>query len=281
MNTKAELTKREWLLLSAYLDGQLSAKEERQVEELLQTKAASREALEALGRTRQVLKHVPTKSVPRNFTLTPEMVQKPLLPSFSRVLSYSSVLAGLFLVVVIALDFYSGAENQTMGKMTAVESQTLLSEETSRTVDEEAPEILNWGASKDGVGGYGMGGGGEAFSAPGYGIGGGEAADVVPELEIAPEAEVDETEGYAAESLQAQPKESEDGLIMGVRPADEQGEILSMVPPEDSTEDSAALSPENKKSLVPADFPWRLVELALAVATLFTGLMAFLFKKHH
>ena len=101
-----ELPEREWRLLSAYLDGNVSDREKHQVEELLRTDPASRKALERLQRVKTVLRYTPTLKVPRNFTLSAEMVRKPFLPSFSRVFSYSSAAAALLLIAVLTFDVF-------------------------------------------------------------------------------------------------------------------------------------------------------------------------------
>ena len=303
MKMKAELSKREWLLLSAYLDGQLSAGEETQVEELLQSKPASREALEALRRTRQVLRHASLRKVPRNFTLTEEMVQKPLLPSFSRVLSYSSALAGILLVLAFALDFYTASTSQPMQNMITMESEAVFATETDmvddRALEDETPEIINWGGPRDGKGdfgmsGYGIGGGADTFSAPGIGMGGGGAAGAVPKTPVLPEADIAAepeapevmeeavTEEYALgsgpEEVQTVPEKSKDNPILGIRTADKQGQILIEIPSEKIRE----TLPSGRETTILtelANFPWRLVEIALAAVVLLTGLVAFLSGK--
>ena len=303
MKMKAELSKREWLLLSAYLDGQLSAGEETQVEELLQSKPASREALEALRRTRQVLQHASLRKVPRNFTLTEEMVQKPLLPSFSRVLSYSSALAGILLVLAFALDFYTASTSQPMQNMMTMESEAVFATEADmvddRALEDETPEIINWGGPRDGKGdfgmsGYGIGGGADTSSAPGIGMGGGGAAGAVPQTPVLPEADIAAepeapevmeeavTEEYAlgsgSEEVQTVPEKSKGNPILGIRTADKQGQILIEIPSEKIRE----TLPSGRETTILtelANFPWRLVEIALAAVVLLTGLVAFLSGK--
>ncbi len=108
MIPEMKLTDREWLLLSAYLDGQLSDRERRQVEDLLQTKPASRTALEGLRRTRQVLRYAPVRKLPRNFILSATGSQ-PFLPPFSRNLKLFFALGLLLLGIVLGVDLFSGA----------------------------------------------------------------------------------------------------------------------------------------------------------------------------
>ena len=63
--------------ISAYLDGQLSPREQAQLEARLRREPALHAELEALDRTRSLLKAAPHYRAPRNFTLTPEMAGIP------------------------------------------------------------------------------------------------------------------------------------------------------------------------------------------------------------
>jgi len=69
------LSPQEWQTLSAYLDGQLSPRERRQVETRLQARAEFRAALEELRQTRLILRSLPKRRAPRSFTLTPAMLE--------------------------------------------------------------------------------------------------------------------------------------------------------------------------------------------------------------
>ena len=175
MSRKPNLNRHEWLLLSAYLDGELSAREKRQVEERLQQDPARRAALKGLRRTRQVLRYVPQKPVPHNFTLTADMLRKPLLPSFSRMFSYSTALAGILLAAVLGLDLFSNmnrAQTASTAAAPVMESFKTAEDMAVVTNEESAPQIIYWGNSGPLLGAYGKGGGGDG-SGMGYGIGGG------------------------------------------------------------------------------------------------------------
>jgi hypothetical protein len=263
MRRELQLTDREWLLLSAYLDGQLSDKERRQVEDLLQTKPASQKALEDLRRTRQVLQHVPIRKVPHDFTISLEQVRKPWLPSFSRVLTYSSALATLLLVVVLGFDFFhfSGIGMASASAASSQSERALLADQNAKSAAVKTPEIINWNGVTSGQAAYdayGKGGGGDSGSGGMGGGGGGEVGGVstVPLQGAAPAAGGEENppanavvpteETFAAapeaapeaaqpdESLQPSPSSnataaSEEGSsqnpILGIRPADERGTI--------------------------------------------------------
>ena len=100
------ISMREWEALSAYLDGQLPAKERTRLETQMNQAPELRSALEELRRTRSVLRSQPKVRAPRNFTLTPDMVglkarptrRAPAYPFFR----FASALAGfLFLLVMV------------------------------------------------------------------------------------------------------------------------------------------------------------------------------------
>jgi Predicted transmembrane transcriptional regulator (anti-sigma factor) len=305
MIRETQITDREWLLLSAYLDEQLSEKEKRQVEDLLQAKPASRIALEGLKRTRRVLQFLPVRKVPRNFTLGADQVRKPFLPSFSRVLSYSSALAALLLVVVLGLDLFSGAGSPGASRIAAanLREPTALTaaDESAKLTAEKSPAIIYWnGVNSPVMGAYGKGGGGEGIGGGGYayGMGGGGAEGMdtaaAPLMESAPAAKQAESDAAAemalpaeepapalemapeAGQLESQPQPQEESgaygqniggsFVLGVRPAEERGSIFTR------TGDYTVAYPEK-------GFSWLPVEIGLGLAALAAGLTAFLLRK--
>lgn len=305
MIRETQLTDREWLLLSAYLDEQLSDKEKRQVEDLLQAKPASRNALEGLRRTRQVLQFLPVHRVPRNFTLRADQVRKPFLPSFSHVLSYSSALAALLLVVVLGLDLFTGVGSAGAGRIAAANVRELpamtAADESAKLAAGKSPAIIYWnGVNAPIMGAYGKGGGGDDRGGGyAYGVGGGGGAEgmdlsAAPLAESAPAAK--EAESDAAAEMATPAEESAPALemapeagqmeslpqpqdassvyeqniggsfVLGIRPGTERGAIYTR-----AGDYSAAYS---KKS-----FSWLPVEIGLGLAALATGLIAFLLRK--
>ncbi|OEU54797.1 MAG: hypothetical protein BA871_11780 [Desulfuromonadales bacterium C00003096] len=108
-----QITDRDWAQLSAYLDGELSGRELRQVRKKIQTDPLLQAALEQLKITKQILQTAPRIPAPRNFTLTPEMIGvKSRKPSFSR-FRLAAALMSFLLIGVMILDFggiyYTGA----------------------------------------------------------------------------------------------------------------------------------------------------------------------------
>lgn len=167
----SELTNRQWQLLSAYLDDQLKDNEKRQVEELLQQNEVAREALASLLRTRAVLRTMPMRKSPRNFTLSPETVKKPVLPTLTAVLRFSSAMAALLLVAVLALDLTGFAAPPTASRMAEDAASEMLAMEAPAEGEEERPPIIIWGGLPPMMGAYGKGGGEGSAAEPAIGGG--------------------------------------------------------------------------------------------------------------
>jgi anti-sigma factor RsiW len=92
--------------LSAYLDGQLKPSEVARLESRLQTEPELASILRDLRQARGLLRQLPQRRAPRNFTLTPKMVgQKPPLPRTYPVFRFATVLATLFLFLTFATNF--------------------------------------------------------------------------------------------------------------------------------------------------------------------------------
>jgi hypothetical protein len=92
--------------LSAYLDGQLKPSEIARLEARLQADPELASILKDLRQARGVLRGLPQRRAPRNFTLTPKMVgQKPPLPRTYPVFRFATVLATLLLFFTFATNF--------------------------------------------------------------------------------------------------------------------------------------------------------------------------------
>lgn len=92
--------------LSAYLDGQLKPSEKARLESRLQTDPEFAYILRDLRQTRSLLRQLPQRRAPRNFSLTPKMVgQKPPLPRTYPAFRFATVLATLLLFFTFATNF--------------------------------------------------------------------------------------------------------------------------------------------------------------------------------
>jgi len=92
-------------LLSAYLDGQLSPPDSARLESRLSSDASLRAALNDLRSARGLLRQLPQRRTPRNFTLTPKMAGiKPPEPRVYPTLRFATVLATLLFLATFAIN---------------------------------------------------------------------------------------------------------------------------------------------------------------------------------
>jgi anti-sigma factor RsiW len=92
-------------LLSSYLDGQLSSVDAARLEARLRTDPEMRSVLQDLRGARSLLRQLPMRKAPRNFTLTPKMVGKnPPLPRSYPVFKFAATLATIMLFFTYALN---------------------------------------------------------------------------------------------------------------------------------------------------------------------------------
>jgi len=117
---KAQITNHDYEQLSAYMDGQLAAAEQRKLESRLHEHPELQVALDELTRTRTLLRTAPRRRAPRNFTLTPAMVGS-MPPRRSRTflnlfptLSFASALAAFALVISFAFQLLPGNQATNM-----------------------------------------------------------------------------------------------------------------------------------------------------------------------
>lgn len=171
-----ELSSKEWQLLSAYLDDELTTKEKQRVEKMLHDQQSAMEALEMLQHTKAVLRSMPMQRSPHNFTLTPQQAERHTISNFTVALRLSSILSGLLLLAVLILDFLPFT-SMAAGQIEPTSEAEMLA--MNETVEEEgeAPPIILWGAPPSVVGIYGKESG---AAGPTYGLGGGAEAPVPP-----------------------------------------------------------------------------------------------------
>jgi hypothetical protein len=174
---KTQLSPQDWQQLSAYLDGQLSTTEKERLETRLRNQTNLRTGLEEISQTRAVLRSVPHRKVPHNFTLTRAMVAEQTMrrSAWFPVLSFTS-LASLVVLVAVSLlsQFQYGALSAAPAAPVAMQAARAAAQPTDQ------PMIIQWG--NGGIGGGG-GGDGEALpqSANPQGLGMGGAQPAVPQ----------------------------------------------------------------------------------------------------
>ncbi len=101
-------------LLSAYLDGQLSRVDSARLESRIKTDPELRSVYDDLRQSRAMLRKLPARRAPRNFTLTPRMAGiKPPLPRTFPIFRLASTLAAI-------LFFFGYAVNLSVPAITAM-----------------------------------------------------------------------------------------------------------------------------------------------------------------
>lgn len=270
MNNESKRHK-ELILLSAYLDNELSIAKRQSLEKRLQNEPDLRRKLDDLRKTKMALRSLARVHAPRNFTLTPDMVkvrQKRQVPWFST-LKLATSLAAILLVMLFSFEiilqrgFFSGAQ-------TSMEdgAQT----ESLKTMDEETPPPLIF------------------WSEPGQGGGGGKAEDMPEDSEIvtAPQIDLERSpeepdvkeepaeEGILEESpvtesdlppTEEAPTEPDLDLILGLKP-EAGGEIINQ------SEPTTTASGASRTILDICDW----LQIALALFVLFGGITLWILR---
>jgi hypothetical protein len=100
------MNQRDLELLSSYLDGQLKTSDSARLEARLASDRDLRAILDDLRAARGLLRQLPMRKAPRNFTLTPKMVGKnPPLPRSYPAFRFVTALASLMLFFTLGLNF--------------------------------------------------------------------------------------------------------------------------------------------------------------------------------
>ena len=100
------MNRRDIELLSSYLDGQLKPSETARLESRLSADPDLRAVLNDLRSARGLLRQLPMRKAPRNFTLTPKMVGKnPPLPRSYWTFRFVTALASVLLFFTLGLNF--------------------------------------------------------------------------------------------------------------------------------------------------------------------------------
>jgi hypothetical protein len=108
MKRLSDLPARDLELLSSYIDGGLSARQEETLVRRLEQEPDLRWALDELRRTVSIVRSLPEVRPPRSFTLTPQSVATRRRPVAYPVLQFATALATLAFVAVVGLDTLTG-----------------------------------------------------------------------------------------------------------------------------------------------------------------------------
>ena len=99
------MNERDLELLSAYLDGQLSPSDSARLESRIASDPRLRSALDNLRITRSLLRQLPSRRAPRNFTLTPQMAGvEPPTPRLVPVFRFATALATFLFIITLAVN---------------------------------------------------------------------------------------------------------------------------------------------------------------------------------
>lgn len=184
------ITEKEWILISGYLDEKVSPQEILKIESRRVEDPEFDKAIDEMAYTRRLLRALPQRRAPRNFTLaqSTEKSAKPL-PHFrlQPALSFISVVSAIALVVIYTSSSLFGSAK------TAAPLAVALEESSDRAVQSDStlssPVIINWNP----ILGMGGGGGGSPDESGIYkgGIGGagGGVPQPIPESMAAPTEE--------------------------------------------------------------------------------------------
>jgi len=278
---KLNYSPKDWQLLSNYLDGELSNREVSMLETRLQSEPQLKQTLMEIQQTRYLLQHAKKVPVPRSFTLTPEMAaqirpaRKPLFPFFS----FASVIATIFLVVVILFEFLPGMISNVLSQKSAASNEMLAMEAAPMAADAmdsaDSPQIFEWGYPQAKIeGGYGGGGdmGAGMLTAPPVG-GGAEIEPELPEMPAEEPAPIPEEERAVMKQADSEPITGA-GPILGIRSADETDAFNNSV---------LNILREAGKKPIPTlsePFPWlRVSQILFASIAIISAITAIILRK--
>ena len=148
-----QITDKDWIQLSAYLDGELSGRDLNRFRKRILSNPLLQSALEQLKMTKQILQAAPHLPAPRNFTLTPKMVglkpKKPVYPRFRLAAAVTSFLLISVLVLDFGRFFNFGAMAPTASKYYQEVSQESVPEAAVDAVEEPSLLFVEGEADQD------------------------------------------------------------------------------------------------------------------------------------
>ncbi len=159
------LSPKDWLAISAHLDGRLNPKESAKLETRLNSDTDFKRSYQELEYTRRMLRALPQRRAPRNFTLSPKTISAPThKPRVQPVFGFASAVATLAMVILFAVQngIPSLLRAKTAEPMLAAVPAASESAMSTAAEDSTPPMIIFWspGLYADGKGGGGGYGGG-------------------------------------------------------------------------------------------------------------------------
>ncbi len=236
---KDTLPTQDLILISSYLDDMLSPELKAKVEVRAEQDPLFRSTLDEMAYARRLLRSLPIKRAPRNFTLSQKYAQEPRRFVFQPAFAFASVVATAVTIVILAGSlFFPGifaARTAAPASSELAPLAALNATDTARSAKQpgstQAPPLILWNGVPYGQGATGMGGGGGGAAnyppiggAEGSGLGIGGGAATPPETLPQPTPEATEQPNLSAQS---QPTPNTDTLILGIAPKDEQGQEIT------------------------------------------------------
>lgn len=241
------------MLLSAYLDGELSSHERINLEARLQQEPELQAELAELQQVVALIQSMPRTRAPRNYTLDPALYRRPKKISFFPALRYVSALAAalvmIFIGVLVALNGSRFSEKdssavvesvQTSSERTQVIEEVMEQPQENPQVNDVSPEIANAPSVLPQ----------QKTATPAIMASGMEAASAENETRITPAASAG---GQQAEDSASQPEQQgqpsvpsgSGGLVASTPPKPPEGDFEGMMVPTDMIPGSTAYEPPN------------------------------------
>lgn len=134
-----------WLDLSSYLDDEMAGPEKAKLEERMKEDQNLRSDLNRLKITHTMLRSLPRRKVPHNFTLTPEMVKSTRPVIWAPVFGYTSIATALVAIVLLLVQFLPGSLLNKPSLQAAMPAAEMAMESTTAQDQAAGPEIIYWG----------------------------------------------------------------------------------------------------------------------------------------
>lgn len=257
------LTLQDFELISAYLDSACSPKELATIEARLRSDAEFAQAMAEFKRAKLMLKSIPQKRAPRNFTLsTAQVPQQFKRSAWVPALNFVALAASLFLVVIfVGTKFLSFGAGQASA--TEAAPMMMAAAPNDQVTESTTNPIITWGSS----GGYG--GGGNDMGAYAAGKGGGPTTNTVP-TESVPDVSSDVVVTTSPDLTTSSNDNDTSNLILGVAPEEDRGNEL------------ATEAPAREFVPTPAPFPWVLAsEIGLAAIAVVSLIISLILRGRH
>jgi hypothetical protein len=254
------LSLQEFTLISSYLDDRLTPDQKALVEARIEKDSLFRASLEEIRYTRSLLRSLPRKRAPRNFTLSAGMVPQRRTLRLQPVFGFTSAIAAALTILIFAgsqwVPGFLNAKSSTATMVAMQSAPESTPQDTARSfaAATAVPPLILWNG-----GAYGMGGGGD-FGSAAEGIGGG--GGLMGPAPLSPTATAPAV--TAEELAKANPSD----LILGIAPQAEQGAELP--------------APAETPAPILPPAPWStaaILETVLGSLAVITAVLAFLLRR--